>query len=149
MREEQWLAEKLNQIWNLLFPELERKNNVVVRFKGRWKNKFGHIKRLKNKDTEIAINGLFKNEIIPEYVIDTTIAHELIHYSHGFQSPLPRKYKHPHAGGVVRRELLKRGFGHMIAKERYFVKKEWPRIFKELCPDKIRQRKRTFKLSFF
>ena len=147
MRDDQWLAERLNQIWQLLFPEIERKNNVVIRFKGRWKNKFGHIKRLKNNDTEIAINGLFRNEIIPEYVIDTTIAHELIHYSHGFQSPLPRKYKHPHAGGIVRREMLKRGFGHMIAKEKYFVKKKWPKIFRILCPEKIKPKRIRF--SFF
>lgn len=147
MRDDEWLAQKLNQIWQLLFPEIERKNNVVIRFKGKWKNKFGHIKRLKNKDTEIAINSLFKNELVPEYVIDTTIAHELIHYSHGFQSPLPRRYKHPHAGGIVRRELLKRGFGHMIRKEKKFTKREWPRIFEQLYPNKTVKRK-TFKFFF-
>jgi len=147
MRDDEWLAERLDQIWKLLFPELERKNNVVIRFKGRWKNKFGHIKRLKNKDTEIAINGLFKHSNIPEYIIDTTIAHELVHYSHGFQSPFPRKYKHPHAGGVVSRELHKRGFGHMMRREKDFVKRQWPRIFKELCPDKVKPRK--VKFSFF
>lgn len=147
MRDDEWLAQKLNQIWQLLFPEIERKNNVVIRFKGKWKNKFGHIKRLKNKDTEIAINSLFKNELVPEYVIDTTIAHELIHYSHGFQSPLPRRHRHPHAGGIVRRELLKRGFGHMIRKEKKFTKREWPRIFGQLYPNKTVKRK-TFKFFF-
>ena len=149
MRDDQWLTERLNQIWDMLFLDTERKNNVVIRFKGRWKNKFGHIKRLRNKDTEIAINGLFKDEKIPEYIIDSTIAHEVVHYSHGFQSPLPRIYKYPHAGGIVRKELLKRGFGHMISKEREFVKREWPRIFKELCPDKIKPRRRSFRFSFF
>ena len=147
MRDDEWLTIKLNQIWEMLFPDTKRKNSIIIRFKGRWKNKFGHIKRLKNEDTEIAINGLFRNELIPEYIIDTTIAHELIHYSHGFQSPLPRKYKHPHAGGVVRRELLKRGFGHMIRREKEFVKRTWPRIFKELCPEKVKRRK-TLKFSF-
>jgi len=147
MRDDVWLAEKLNQMWELLFLDVERKNNVVIRFKGRWKNKFGHIKRLKNKDTEIVINGLFKDERIPEFVIDTTIAHELAHYSHGFQSPHPKRYKHPHAGGVVTRELINRGFGHMIKKEKEFMKRLWPRIFRELCPDKIKPRK--VKFSFF
>lgn len=143
MRNDEWLAERLNQIWGLLFPDTERQNNVIIRFKGRWKNKFGHIKRLKNKDTEIAVNSLFRNERVPEFIIDTTIAHELIHYSHGFQSPLPKRYKHPHAGGIVRRELLNRGFGHLIKREREFVKREWPKVFKELCPDKS-VRKRSF-----
>ncbi|MBU4502747.1 MAG: hypothetical protein KKA79_09185 [Nanoarchaeota archaeon] len=148
MRDDDWLAERLSQIWQLLFPDLERKNNVVVRFKGRWKNKFGHIKRMKNKDTEIVINGLFKSEKVPEYIVDTTIAHELVHYSHGFHSPFPQKYKYPHSGGVVNRELRKRGFGHMMGRERDFVKRQWPRIFKELCPDKL-QRRRRVKFSFF
>lgn len=143
MRNDEWLAERLNQIWGLLFPDTERQNNVIIRFKGRWKNKFGHIKRLKNKDTEIAVNSLFRNERVPEFIIDTTIAHELIHYSHGFQSPLPKRYKHPHAGGIVRRDLLNRGFGHLIKREREFVKREWPKVFKELCPDKS-VRKRSF-----
>lgn len=149
MRDDQWLAERLNQIWQMLFPEVERQNNVIIRFKGKWKNKFGHIKRLKNQDTEIVVNGLFKNELIPEYIIDTTIAHELVHYSHGFQSPLPKRYKHPHAGGIVRRELLRRGFGNVFAKEKIFVKKEWPKMFQELCPEKTYTKKRIFRFSFF
>ena len=54
------------------------------------------------------------NEIIPEYIIDLTLAHEMIHYMHGFNSPLPKQFRHPHAGSVVDRELKKRGFGHLI-----------------------------------
>ena len=50
MRDDEWLALRMDQIWDMLFPEVDRLNNVVVRFKGKWKNKFGHIKRLKNKD---------------------------------------------------------------------------------------------------
>ncbi len=146
MRDDEWLAERLSKIWELLFPDIERLNNVVIRFKGKWKNKFGHIKRLKNKDTEIAINGLFQHESIPEYIIDTTIAHELTHYSHGFNSPHKQRYKHPHAGGVVTRELRNRGFGHMMAKEREFLQRQWLPIFKTLCPEKLKRKKR---FSFF
>jgi hypothetical protein len=142
MRDDEWLAQRMNQIWELLFPEVDRMNNVVIRFKGKWKNKFGHIKRLKNKDTEIAINGLFKHEQVPEYMIDTTIAHELIHYWHGFNSPYTQKYKHPHAGGIVTREMKNRGFGHMIAKEREFVKRQWMPIYNTLCPEKKPRRRR-------
>ena len=50
------------------------------------------------------------HELIPEYVIDTTVAHELVHYMHGFFSPHQRLYKHPHKGGIVTKELKKRGF---------------------------------------
>ena len=132
MRDKEWLEQRLQQIWNLLFPDTPRKNTVKVVFKGKWKNKFGHIKRLRNKDTEIAVNSLFQDYLVPEYVIDITIAHELTHYAHGFHSPLPRLYKHPHKGGIVTKELKKRGFAHLLRKERYFVKKEWPVLYAKL-----------------
>ena len=131
MRDDNFLNEKLDQIWQSLFPDVERKNNVTIRFKGKWRNKFGHIKLLKNKDTEIVINGLFKDPRIPDYIIYLTIAHELVHYMHGFNSPLERKYKHPHKGGIVNRELKKRGLNYFIALEREFVKKEWSNLLKE------------------
>jgi len=122
MRDQLWLTQRLCHIWELLFQDTPKKNTVNICFKGSWKNKFGHIKRLKNKDTEIAINKLFQHEIIPEYVIDVTIAHELTHYAHGFHSPLPQLYKHPHKGGIVTKELKKRGFIHLLRKEKYSMK---------------------------
>ncbi|MFH1065650.1 MAG: hypothetical protein V1734_04065, partial [Nanoarchaeota archaeon] len=82
MRDNEWLALRMNQIWEMLFPEVEKLNNVSIRFKGKWKNKFGHIKRT-GKDTEIAVNSLFTHDAVPEYIIDLTIAHELTHYWHG------------------------------------------------------------------
>lgn len=124
MRDNEWLALRMNQIWEMLFPEVAKLNNVNIRFKGKWKNKFGHIKRT-GKDTEIAVNSLFTHEAVPEYIIDLTIAHELTHYWHGFNSPYEKKYRHPHAGGIVNRELKKRGFGHMLLLERTFVKRQW------------------------
>ena len=132
MRDDQWLKDRMENIWRTIFSDVEKKNNVSIRFKGRWKNKFGHIKLLKTKDTEIVVNSLFKHEIVPEGVIDATIAHELVHYCHGFCSPLERKYKHPHAGGIIRHELRKRGFEYMMKMEKEFVKKQWVEIYKEL-----------------
>lgn len=136
MRDDSWLNGRLEHIWNMLFPEVPRLNTVRARFKGKWKNKFGHIKKLKNNNTEIAINGLFTNELVPEYIIDLTIAHEIVHYSHGFSSPLPRKYRHPHAGGVVRRELKARGMGELLRMERKFVKNEWRELHKRMRPER-------------
>ena len=77
------------------------------------------------------INGYFRNEKVPDYVIDTTIAHELVHYMHGFNSPLPKMYKHPHKGGIVNKELKKRGFGNMLNLERKWIRNEWKNIAKE------------------
>ena len=132
MRDDKWLNQRMDNIWLLLFPDVEKANNVGARFKGRWKNKFGHIKMLKNKDSEIAVNSLFKNIVIPEYIIDITLAHELVHYSHGFNSPLKKLYKHPHKGNIVEKELIKRGFSHMIKLEKEFIKNKWFPIYKLL-----------------
>jgi len=138
MRDEAWLKERLDGIWQLLFPDIERKNKVIVRFRGKWKNKFGHIKRLKNKDTEIAVNSLLRHEVVPEFVIDLTIAHEVVHYMHGFHSPHKKMYRHPHKGGIVTKELKKRGFASVLKKERLYLKNEWCKTY-EILKDGVEQ----------
>ena len=50
---------------------------------------------------------------------------------HGFNSPHPRMYKHPHKGGIVNKELKKRGFGNMLALEKKWIRNEWRNIVKE------------------
>lgn len=145
MRDDQWLVQRLEHLWLLLFSDVERKNTVRIRFKGRWKNKFGHIKMLPTKETEIVINSLFKDERVPEGIIDATIAHELVHYMHGFSSPHKRQYKHPHAGWIVTRELRRRGFGHVMTEEREFMRREWPQLYIAIRG----QRPRTFLSEFF
>ena len=146
MRDDVWLKERLDAIWNLLFADVERKNTVNIRFKGKWKNKFGHIKRLRNKDSKIAINGIFKSEVVPEFIIDVTIAHELVHYLHGFNSPHPKMFSHPHQGGVVNKELRRRGFAQNLVFEKKWVKEVWPQI----CKEHFKKRKAGFfKLSWW
>ena len=145
MRNDMFLANRLNQIWSMLFPEVERKSNIAIRFKGKWKNKFGHIKLLRNKDTEIAINSYFKSEDIPEYIIDLTIAHELVHYMHGFNSPLEKRFKHPHKGNIVNRELVNRGFGFMLKNEKNFVRNIWPRFLERNHLEKTSSFRNFFK----
>ena len=132
MRNQEWLDNRLSRIWQLFFTEVERKNKIIIKFKGKWKNKFGHIKLLRDKSTEIAINSLFKHEEVPEYMLDLTIAHELVHYMHGFQSPHPRLFKYPHQGGIVNKELKKRGFRDALLLERKVFRKEWPEIYKKI-----------------
>jgi hypothetical protein len=134
-RDDDWLNSRLNYLWGIYFKDVERKNHVFARFKGKWKNKFGHIRRLKNKSSEIAVNSFFKNKAIPEFMVDLTLAHELVHYSHGFHSPLKRLYKHPHKGGIVTKELKKRGFKELIKVEREFIKTKWIKYYKLLNQD--------------
>ena len=131
MRDNDWLRKRLMEIWQLHFIDVPMLNQVNIKFKGRWKNKFGHIK-MKNNITEIVINSLFQNDDVPQYIIDLTIAHELIHYGHGFQSPLARKYNYPHQGGIVRKELLRRGFKNQMELERKVFRKEWHEIYKRI-----------------
>ncbi|HIH25596.1 MAG TPA: hypothetical protein HA226_02380 [Nanoarchaeota archaeon] len=63
---------------------------------------------------------------------------------HGFNSPLPRMHKHPHKGGIVNKELKKRGFGNMISLERKWVRNEWRNMVKEEYKPKIREEKPRF-----
>ncbi|MBI2148249.1 hypothetical protein HYU23_01075 [Candidatus Woesearchaeota archaeon] len=138
MRNNEYLRVKLEEIWINAFSDIEKKNNINIMFKGKWKNKFGHIKKLNNGDSEIVINGYFKDDNIPDFIINLTIAHELVHYSHGFNSPLPKLFKHPHKGGIVNKDLKKRGFTELIKLERKWVKNEWREIVKkEFKPRKI------------
>jgi hypothetical protein len=131
MRDDIWLKNRMLEIWQLRFMDVPMLNEVRIKFKGKWKTKFGHIK-MKNNITEIVVNSLFKSEEIPQYIIDLTIAHELVHYSHGFQSPLEKRFNYPHQGGVVRKELKKRGFKDPIQLERKVFRKEWPEIYKRI-----------------
>jgi len=136
MRDDIWLQNRFDQIWTLFFQEVEKKN-VFIHWKGRWKNKFGHIKKTK-KGTEIAINTLFKDLRVPEDMIKLTIAHEIVHYSHGFHSHLPKLFKHPHQGGIVEKVLIEKGFKYAIKKEKEWFKKEWQDLYKELRPQRAR-----------
>lgn len=134
MRSDEWLVERFNSLWSGWFSDVERLNEVVVKFKGHWKNKFGHIK-MTNGVTEIAVNGLFRNLKVPEDIVDITLAHEICHYAHGFHSPHPKKYKYPHQGGVVNKELKSRGFN--VRKDKEFVK-NWYELYGSLTGKKVK-----------
>ena len=125
MRSDSWLQFRLERIWKVLMPDIKRQNIVKIRFKGNWKTKYGHIKKLKDGSTEIIVNNLFRNEKVPEFIIDTTIAHELIHYMHGFHSPLTKQFRYPHEGRIVDKELKKRGFSFLLKLEKDWVKNKW------------------------
>ena len=56
MRDEIWLKDKLDSIWELLFPEVSKENIVHVKFKGKSLRRFGSI-RNKGKDSLIEINS--------------------------------------------------------------------------------------------
>lgn len=150
MRDDLWLQTRFEQVWSLFFPEVEKKD-VYVRWKGKWKNKFGHIKKGKKGMTEIAINSLFKDLRVPEDMVKLTMAHEIVHYMHGFHSHLPKRFDHPHEGGIVDKVLVEKGFKYAMKQEKEWLKNEWQTLFKEICPEKAQrlQLKRTRRRFFF
>lgn len=139
MRDKIWLINKLEQIWNTYFPDLEKKNEIRIMFKGKSKNTFGNIKLTKDKASLIRINELFTDERIPEWIIELTIAHELVHYSHGFFSSHSKKFKHPHQGNIVKKELISRGFNLKQHNENKWFKEFWIKNFEEIKKDYLIQ----------
>ena len=137
MRDKIWLENKFNNIWQKNFPEVEKKNDIRIMFKGKSKNRFGCIKKNPDKSTTIIINSLFAHERVPEWIIKLTLAHELIHYMHGFNSPHQRLFKHPHLGGIVNRELKERGYGDFLKKERAWFNDEWLDMYKDIKKEVI------------
>jgi hypothetical protein len=76
----------------------------------------------------IVLTGYFKDLIVPEFVLISTISHEICHYAHGFNSPLPKKYKYPHRGGVVRKEMVNRGLLKIFIESEDWLKENWQSI---------------------
>ena len=125
-RDEQWLADLLEQIWERHFPDTPRVNRVRVSYGGTWKSRLGLITMSEDEKTSyIQVNALLGYPQIPEYITFITIAHEMVHYAHGFGSPLPRRYKHPHRGGIVKRELTRRGIVREYALYDAWVYDHW------------------------
>lgn len=109
-RDDDWLRERLNDLWDRYFFDTPRANTIRISFGPFWKSRLGLITMsLDEATTYIVLNGLLRNPEVPDVVINVTVAHELVHYAHGFGSPLARRYKHPHRGGIVKRELVRRG----------------------------------------
>ena len=113
MRDQEWLENRFEYIYRKYFADLKAPNQIEIKWGRRSRRQLGCIKKqqLKTKNwrvadhfkrdfiTIIVINGLFRDEAIPEFVIDSVIAHEMSHYAHGFNSPLPQIHRHPHKGG--------------------------------------------------
>ncbi|QBD80495.1 hypothetical protein EPA93_32790 [Ktedonosporobacter rubrisoli] len=120
------LAYYLDQIWQNYFVDIARVNDVHIDYCYPWKSRLGLIRlSLDQKSTFIGINSLLQLRQVPEYVLVTTIAHELTHYAHGFGSPLPRACKHPHANKVVERELERRNLGEQLRCTDAWIDKYW------------------------
>lgn len=146
MRNNEWLEEKMYELWEGYFADVPRKNLVVIKFGRKAKRQLGcitwvhqktkgvgkYIEMAKYQDEKrvslIRITSYFKDEIVPEKVVLATIAHEMCHYAHGFNSPLNQIYDHPHKGGVIRKEMEKRGLKDLYKFSKQWLKNNWQTI---------------------
>ncbi len=125
-RDNNWLLSRLDDLWSKYFPDVEQVNPIFVRFGRYSKYRLGSIKlSRKSGKSYITITSMFKNQKIPTGVVDHTLAHELVHYAHGFSSQRTRLHKYPHAGGIVQKEMEKRG---MVCLTRAY--KDWIRRYR-------------------
>ncbi len=126
----------LDSIWQEHFSDITRVNTVQIAYRYPWKRRLGVIRlSLDNETTFIGINTLLEHPSAPEHVLITTIAHELAHYAHGFGSPLPRLYLHPHANNVVNRELEQRGLGELVRLCDEWIDEQWLAFYEMCCED--------------
>lgn len=120
------LSVYLDIIWQRYFSDITRMNEVTIAYSYPWKTRLGLIRMsLDSLHSFIGINALLQHAFIPSSVLITTIAHELVHYVHGFGSPLPRRYEHPHANHVVEHELEQRGLGNHLRHSNEWIDMHW------------------------
>lgn len=126
VRSDNWLRRQLNHLWNTYFSDVPQANRVEIEFARPWKTRLGMISLSESgRTTYIGLNALLCEPQVPESVCKITIAHELVHYAHGFGSPLPRKHSHPHHGNVVSRELMARGLGQDLKYYQHWTTQHW------------------------
>lgn len=129
MRDNKWLKKKLETIWTRYFSDIQQINPVLVRFGRPAKTRLGSIKLGRKKvNTYITLTGYFQNESVPDFVIDTVLAHELAHYAHGFNSHHQKLFHYPHKHRVVDQELTKRGLGDIVVLQKRWLKENWQLI---------------------
>lgn len=162
------MREKLENIWVTYFADVSRPNEIKIEFGRNARTRLGSIRKLTSSSrchpefisgsrnkfgmtqhfaSQIIITGYFKDERVPEFMIDAVIAHELCHYAHGFSSPLPQLFRYPHQGGAVDHELIKRGLGDILIAQRKWLKTEWKNIIgpvRRNLPRRNNRKKQTY-----
>lgn len=132
-RDQEWLESLLADIWYRHFLDVPQSNDVRIIWAKRAKRRLGSIEidRHDGHTTIIKVNRLFQDLDVPEYVIRATIVHEMTHYAHGFGSPHERRQKHPHSGGVIRKEFAERGLVDLYLQQKRWLKDHWLLVLKK------------------
>jgi len=126
LRDSHRLKAELERLWSANFADIPKVNNIDVHFAAAWKNRLGVISLSEDEQTTyIGINSLLRLPEAPIFLLQITLAHELVHYTHGFGSPLPRRYRYPHRGGVVEKELRCRGLSDLHWIYQQWIHENW------------------------
>ncbi len=146
MRNEKFLENLLYELWENHFCDVPRRNLVLIKYGKYSSRQLGSIKlategtrikgllRRRKEDYEIqddksitviTVTRHFQDESIPEFIVRATIAHELCHYAHGFSSPLQKRFKNPHQGNIINKELASRGLLEEQKRADAWLKDNW------------------------
>ncbi len=128
-RDAAWLASRVQAIWQKHFADIPQDTLVEVQWGQRSYRRLGSI-MLKQPPSsraysQITISSLLQDIEIPTLVIDQIIAHEIVHYVHGFGSERKRDLRHPHQGGVIVKEFQKRGLWELYRYYQSWMKVNW------------------------
>lgn len=130
-----WLNDRVQVIWSKHFADIPQSTPVRVRWGRRSYRRLGSIVLKVAPDgtrySLITISGLLKELEVPSLVIDQIIAHEIVHYVHGFGSERKRDLKHPHQGGVIIKEFQKRGLWELYRYYQSWMKVRWREFVKK------------------
>ncbi|MDD3083463.1 MAG: hypothetical protein PHP82_00380 [Candidatus ainarchaeum sp.] len=143
-----YLTKKAAELIRENFSEKGITNLLVIKVGKKCKRKLGHIKAIKNCEygSLIEINPMLFDLDVPEFVLDYVIMHELTHYFQGFGSNHEKKFKYPHKGKIVEKELTKKGWKEIQEKSDKWLKENWAKILikNNLDPTIKRKRRKIF-----
>ena len=122
----------LSSVWQHYFSDVSHANEIEIAYCRPWKSRLGLIRMsLDSTRSFIGINSLLQHKMVPDCVLITTIAHELVHYTHGFGSPLPQLFEHPHADNIVEKELARRGLSDALLECDTWIDEHWYAFYEE------------------
>jgi len=127
-RDNKWLRDRFKYLYQRYFSDVDIINKITIKFGRPARTRLGSIKpgrKLGTAHSIITMNGYFQDPNIPDFVIDAVIAHEFMHYAHGFASPHEQAFKHPHKGGLVDWDLKERGLAEVLKLEKQWLKANW------------------------
>ena len=140
LRSDQFLVDKLNQVWSQYFSDITKSNPVHIRFGRKAPKRLGSIRRCNidnatgTFDTLILINGHYRDPSVPSYIVEATITHELCHYAHGFSSPFAQLSRFPHRGGIIDKEMQKRNLASLVNSEKKWLNSQWLKFIDKQKP---------------